>query len=85
MKVDHIRCGGTIISEYHILTAAHCVIDDNNKEAALPENVKVRVGEHHLSRDDDTETVMDVKCIAVHPSYNGYVCCLLIVVTNELQ
>lgn len=71
-------CGGTIINERYILTAAHCL-----KNLGAQSIVKVRVGEHDLSTDKDCEGPLNqrtcspgvqdfgVKEIIVHPDYDG--------------
>lgn len=40
------KCGGTLISTSSVLTAAHCVC--NNNEAIAPESVLVALGRHNL-------------------------------------
>ena len=64
-------CGGTIISHYHILSAAHCFHNKKLDTIVGPQQVKVKVGEHHVYREDGIETSFSVKCIAVHPSYQN--------------
>lgn len=46
-KIEHYKCGGTLINSNLILTAAHCVC--NNNQQIDPESVKVWLGKLNLS------------------------------------
>ena len=57
-------CGGTIVNENFIITAAHCVQAD-------PSVFTVVAGEHDLRVEEGQEQRVKVDKIIVHPNYNS--------------
>ncbi|GAB1860575.1 Trypsin-1 [Camponotus japonicus] len=56
-------CGGSILNEYYVLTAAHCV--------TFVTELKVFAGKHHISKNEDTQQKVEVERIIIHPKYTG--------------
>ncbi|XP_028288907.1 chymotrypsin-like elastase family member 2A [Parambassis ranga] len=61
-KFSHV-CGGSIISSYHIMTAAHCILSMN------PAYYRAVVGEYNLYKYEGTEQFLKVDRIVVHPGW----------------
>ncbi len=60
-------CGGSLIDASHVLTAAHCVVD--NGAAVSAADVRVIVGRTVLSSNKGQER--RASRVAVHPRFNG--------------
>ncbi|XP_065568687.1 trypsin-1-like isoform X1 [Artemia franciscana] len=63
---DSHFCGGTILNDDTILTAAHCT------DGQTPSKITVMAGEHLLTSTEGDEQVAGVESIIQHPCYNSF-------------
>lgn len=70
---DKYWCGGTIINNQYVMTAAHCFFNPYTGERESDEDLVVGVGDHDMTlTSDDVEGVTEmaeVQKVIIHPNY----------------
>lgn len=70
VRAGPYMCGGSLIHEQWVVTAAHCVVSKQNVVFA-PADITVTLGEHNRSKVEGTEQKIGVSRVIPHPTYKA--------------
>ncbi|EAT34461.1 AAEL013299-PA, partial [Aedes aegypti] len=71
-KSEKYACGGTLLDENHVLTAAHCVVNRNTGYAISANNLKLHFGQQNLSTISANVQIRDVSKVQIHPDHSSH-------------
>ena len=64
-------CGGAVVSDHILISAAHCFFHPTKSNAASRQRTKVRLGDQNLNDGIDNAYTYDIEKFVVHPGYSG--------------
>ena len=68
-KTSNAFCGGAILSEKFVFTAAHCVDRLPRGRPVRNTTFQIIAGEHDLRDNNDNATRHNIKMINIHPRF----------------